>query len=253
MPSRRRARRGGGRIPREPARPEKPDGERDRADGEGAGIEAAHRRRKRPGGAHRPAGLPRSAEQRQRLHQHDDDADAGHEAGNDHMRRVGHEAADPRHAEKHLQKTGQNDDRQGFGEAGCVAGEDDRHGDGHRRRRAGNLRARAAEHGGEEADRDGAVEAGGRPHARGDAEAEGNGQRHHHGGDAAEDIAAQRVEVVVHAGALLPCGAHRANLPSRRAFGPQRPNRATVAHSYPAAGRLAICRRTPPQRCKARP
>ena len=49
-----------------------------------------------------------------------------------------------------------------------------RHGDGHRRRGTGNLRARAAEHRGKEADRYCAVEAGHRPHAGGDAQGQGD-------------------------------------------------------------------------------
>ena len=123
------------------------------------------------------------------------------------MRRVSHETADLRHAQKHLQEAREDDDRQGFGEARRVAGEHDRHGDGHRRGRTGNLRARTAEHGCEEADRDGAVEPGGRTHPGGDAKAESNGQRHHHGGDAAEEIAAQRLEVVAHAETIHPAQA----------------------------------------------
>jgi len=129
----------------------------------------------------------------------DDDADTRHEAGYDHVRRVGHETPDPRYAQKHLQEARQDHDRQGFGEAVRVAGEHDRHGDAHRRRRTGYLRARAAEYRCEEADRNGAIEPGRCAHPRGDAEAEGNGQRHHHRGDAAEHIAAQSVEVVVQA------------------------------------------------------
>ena len=122
-------------------------------------------------------------------HQHDDDADTRHEARYDDMRRVSHETADLRHAQKHLQEARKDDDRQGFGEARRVAGEHDRHCDGHRCRRTGYLRARAAEHRREETDRDGAIEPGRRAHPRGDAEAEGNGQRHHHRGDPAEDVA----------------------------------------------------------------
>ena len=154
-----------------------------------------------------PIGPPcrsRRTEQRQCLHQQDDDANTGHEAGYHHVRRVGHETANPRYAQKHLQQARQDHDRQRLAEAVRMAGQDDRHGDAHRRSRTGYLRARAAEHRCEETDRDGAIEPGCRAHPRGDAEAEGNGQRHHHRGDAAEDIAAQSVEVVVQAEPIHP-------------------------------------------------
>ena len=87
---------------RELFRPEKSHCERDRTDGEDAGVDVAHGRRKRPCCGHRSPRRARSAEQRQRLHQHDDDADTGHEARYDDMRRVSHETADLRHAQKHL-------------------------------------------------------------------------------------------------------------------------------------------------------
>ena len=90
------------------------------------------------------------------------------------MRSVGHEAAYPGDAEKHLQEARHDDNRQGFAQAVGVTGQDHRHGDGHRCGGTGNLRARAAEHRREETDRDRSVESGCRAHPRGDTEPEGD-------------------------------------------------------------------------------
>ena len=76
--------------------------ERDGRDRKGADVEVVHQLRP---GANRAHGAPRRgghAEKGQRLHQHDDDADSGHESGDDHMRRVRHEAPYPRKAQQHL-------------------------------------------------------------------------------------------------------------------------------------------------------
>ena len=161
-------------------RPEDSNGESDGGDGESADADIAYRFRQRGNRSQGSARRGGRSQERQGLDQHDDDADTGHEPGNHHIGRVGYEPADPGQAQKHLQKTGQDDHHQGFGEIAGVAGDDDRHGDGHGSGGSGYLRPRAAEHRREEADRDRAVKARGRPHARRDAEGERHRQRHHH-------------------------------------------------------------------------
>lgn len=182
----------------EPPQPEESHGQRDHANGESTDVDVTGCRRKRSRGVHRTARRARGAEKRQGLHQDDDEADAGHEAGDDDMRSVGHEAPDPGNAKKHLQEARHDDDRQGFAQAVCVTGQDHRHGDGHRRGGAGNLRARAAEHRGEEPDRDRSVESCCRAHPRSNTEPEGDRKRHHHRRHATEDVAAQRVRTILH-------------------------------------------------------
>ena len=90
--------------------------------------------RHRANGAQRSTGRRRGAEERQDLDQDHDDADSGHETGDDDVRRVRHETADPRQAQEHLEQTAQHDDGQRLGEVGCMGRENDRHGNGHRRR-----------------------------------------------------------------------------------------------------------------------
>ena len=122
--------------PREAARPEGEGGERYRADAQGIGVDVPERLRERANRAHEAAGRRRRAEKGQHFDHHDDDADAGHEARNDHIRCVDHEAAGPQRAQKRLQQAAQNDDAQGFAQVRRVGGDDDRHRDRHGRRRA---------------------------------------------------------------------------------------------------------------------
>ena len=79
---------------------------------------------------------------------------------------------------------------------------------GHRASGAGDLGACSAEYSGEEADRDSPVYAGERAEPGGDAEGQRNGQSHHCGGDAAEEVATEGLEVVAEAKApsLFPRG-----------------------------------------------
>ena len=68
----------------------------------------------------------------------------------------------------------------------------------YRRGWTGDLRPRTAEHRGKESDRDRTIQAGGRPQPRRHPEGQRDRQRHHRGGEAAEEIPAQRIEVVLH-------------------------------------------------------
>ena len=183
---------------RQPARPERANSESNGRDGEGANVDIAHRLRERADRVHGSAGRGGRSEERQNLNQYDDDADAGLESRDDDIRCIDHEAADPRYAHKHLQQAGQNDHRQGFGDSGRVAGDDHHHGDGHWHRGARYLGPRATEHRREKTDRDQTVQAGSRTHARRDAQGQHERKRHHHGGEAAKEIPAKRMEIVVH-------------------------------------------------------
>ena len=134
----------------------------------------------------------------------DDDADAGHEPGDHDGRRVGHEASDLEHAEQDLQQPAHDHHGQGLGEIGCVGRDDDRHGNGHRWGGAGYLRSCAAERRREKTDRDGAVQPRGRSQARCDAECQRHRQRDHCRGKASEEIAPERLEIVVHVDPIVP-------------------------------------------------
>ena len=125
---------GSGQKFREAARPEHEGGERGGGDAKGVCVEPGQRLGQCENRARESAGRRRCAEKGQDLYRHDDDADAGHEARDDHVGRVDHEAPGPQGAQKHLQQTAQNDDDQGFVEVRRVGGDDDRHGDGHGRR-----------------------------------------------------------------------------------------------------------------------
>ena len=66
------------------------------ADGDRAQVRTRRGFRHRANGAQRSTSRRRGAEERQDLDQDDDDADSGHETGDDDVRRVRHETADPR-------------------------------------------------------------------------------------------------------------------------------------------------------------
>ena len=183
-------------------RPQHAHDEGRKGDGKGVDVDVLQRIRQGAERSERSAERGRRAQERQRLDQHDDDADAGHEAGHHHVRRISHEAAEPQHPQQHLQQPAHHHHGQGFGQVGRVAGDDHRHGHRHGRRRSGNLRPGATEHRGEEAHRDGAVQAGGRAQSRRHAERQRHRQRHHRGGEPPEQVPAQRIEVVLHRSCL---------------------------------------------------
>ena len=187
-----------GEQARQPLRPEDACRERRRADGESAAVQVRHGFRERPHRTHWPARRHGRAEEGEDLDQHDDDADPRHEPGDHGIRRVHDEPARPQQAERHLQNSGQHDDREGLAQRRSVRRHDDRHGDGHGGRGTGDLEPVAAEYGREEADGDRAVQARGGPEPRGDAEGQRHGQRDHRRRDAAENVSAQRLQVVFH-------------------------------------------------------
>ena len=180
-------------------RPCQPHDERDRRDGDGAEVDVGDQVRPHADGVERAARRDRRAQERQRLQQDDDDADARHEAGDHGVRRVHRQPADAQDAEQNLDQAGHDGDREDLGEVVGVGGDDD--GDRHRHGARGprDLRFRPAEHGREEADRDRPVEPRHRSQSRGDAESQRHRQPHHGRRDAAEDVAAEGLEVVVHA------------------------------------------------------
>ena len=234
-----------GRELRQPLRPKKPDRDRGHADDKRADVNVAERRWKRANGADCATFDARGAKQGQQLHQHDDHADSGHEPGNDHTRRIGDKSADPGDAQQHLQQSGQNHDRQGFGESACMARQNDRHCDGHRCCRPRDLRFRAAEDSRKETNRDGPVESGRCTHPRGNSESKRHRKRHDHRGDATKDITAQCVEVVLDHVAL-----RRAEMPRDGTRKPVIPNSALSSPDQPDSyaelswnpGRLSICK-----------
>ena len=177
----------GRQKPRKAARPEGEDGERGGADAQGVEVDAGQRLGERADCAHEAARRGRRAEKGQGLDRQNDDADAGHEARDDHMGRVDHEAPGAQRAQKHLQQAAQNDDAQRLGEVRRVGRDDDRHGDGHRRRGAGDDGSPAAEERREKTERYRAIEARRRAQARRHAERKREGQRHHRRGETAED------------------------------------------------------------------
>ena len=180
----------------EPLGPEDRNAEGDNANAEGARVDVAQRLWQRRNHAHRAAGHGGRTEKGQDLNRHHEHADAGHETRDDHVGRVGHEAAQLQYAQKRLEESAQHDHRQGFGEILRVVGDDDRHDDGHRRRGAGYLGRRAAEDRREKTHRYRAVQTRRSPHARRNAVGQRERQGHHHGGDAAEHIPAKRIKIV---------------------------------------------------------
>ena len=76
--------------------------------------------------------------------------------------------------------------------------DNNRHGDYHRARGAGDLAAGATEHRCEEPHRDRAVHAGSRPQTGRHAKGQRHGQRHDHGSNTAKQIAAQGLQIVMY-------------------------------------------------------
>ena len=184
-------------------RPDNRDAEREGANAKGARVDFGQRLRQRRNHAHGAAGRGGRAEKGQDLNRHHEHADAGHETRDDHVGRVGHEAAELQNAQKRLEESAEDDHRQGFGEILRVVGDDDRHDDGHRRRGAGYQGRRAAEDRREKTHRYRAVEPRRSPHARRHAVGQRERQGHHHGGDAAENISAKRIEIVFQFHAIM--------------------------------------------------
>jgi hypothetical protein len=143
-------------------RPGEDDEQRHRGNADGDQIRVHHGAGDGGEGRDRAAAVRLVPEQAGELKRNDDDADAAHEAG-DH--RIGHQfhiLAELQHAEADLQDTGEYDGREDQRRVAAKrrikAGEDD----DHRAGRSGDLRAGAAEEGGEEANENCAPETGNR-------------------------------------------------------------------------------------------
>ena len=100
------------------ARPQHADEEGGQGDGEGVDVGVGQGGRQCANRTERPAQRRRRAQKRQDLDQHHDDADARHEPGHHHVRRISHEAPDPHHAQEHLQQAAHHHHDERLGQVG---------------------------------------------------------------------------------------------------------------------------------------
>ena len=113
------------------------------------------------------------------------------------VRRVGYESPDSQHAEENLYQPRHDGDRERFGEALSVSRDDDRHRNGHWARRSGYLRPCSPEDRCKKSYGDCPIDSGNCAKPRRHAECQRHWQTHHRCGDAAKDVSAECLEVVV--------------------------------------------------------